>query len=193
MNRHLLPVEFDQLLDGELGFETAPLKAHVRSCDQCRAELETARLLVRDLGHLPRLAPSRDFSDKVMAQVQLFTPWHVALADSLRALVPSSRRWRIAATAGLATAGALVTAVVVLALIRLDAVLFVGELIWDRLGEGAMSALTSGVASLLGDGAAEAFRASGAVGVAVLLVALTATALAAAGALRAVAARARSR
>ena len=193
MNRHLLPDEIDQLLDGEVGFETAPLKAHVRSCDQCHAELETARLLVRDLGHLPRLAPSGDFSDKVMARVQLFTPWHVALGDSLRALVPTSRRWRIAATAGLATGGALVTAVVVLALVRLDAVLFVGELVWDRLRSGAMSVLTSGVASLLGDGAAEAFRASGAVGVAVLLAGLTVTALVAAGALRAVAVRARSR
>ena len=193
MNRHLLPDEIDQLLDGEIGFETAPFKAHVRSCDLCRAALETARLLVRDLGHLPRLAPSHDFADKVMAQVQVFTPWHVALADALRGLVPSSRRWRIAATAGLATAGALVTAVVLLALTRLDAVLFVGELVWDRLREGAMGALSSGVAALLGDGAGEAFRASGAVGVLVLFAGLTITTLVAAGALRAVAARARSR
>ena len=193
MNRHLLPVEFDQLLDGDVGFETAPLKAHVRSCDQCRAELETARLLVRDLGQLPRLAPSAAFSDKVMARVQLFTPWHIALGDSLSALVPTSRRWRIAATAGLATGGALVTAVMILALIRLDAVLFVGEMVWDGLRTGAMSALSSGVAALLGDGAGEAFRASGSIGVAVLLAALTVTALVAASALRAVATRARSR
>jgi len=193
VNRHLLPDEIDQLLDGEVGFETANLKGHVRSCDQCRAELESARLLVRDLGHLPRLAPSRDFSDKVMAQVQLFTPWHVALGDSLRALVPESRRWRIAALAGLATGGAFVTAIAVFALIRLDAVLFVGELVWDRLRDGAMGALSSGVAALLGDGAAEAFKASGVVGVFVLLASVTVTVLVAAGALRAVAARARAR
>ena len=49
MNRHLLPEEIDQLLDGEVGFGTTPLKQHVRTCAECRAELDSARVLVSQL------------------------------------------------------------------------------------------------------------------------------------------------
>jgi hypothetical protein len=193
VERHLLPDEIDQLLDGEVGFETAPFKAHIRSCDRCRGELESARLLVRDLEHIPHLAPSAGFSDKVMSQVQIFVPWYVSLGDSVRALVPRSRGWRIAATGGLATAAVVLTALAGLALTRLDGVLFVAEMVWDNLRGGAMSALTGLVAALLGDGAGEAFRASGAIGVAVLFAAVALTGFIALGTLRAVAARSRSR
>lgn len=193
MERHLLPDEIDQLLDGEVGFETAPLKAHVRSCDLCRGELESARVLVRELEHLPRLRPSLGFSDRVLSRVQLFVPWHVALADWARSLVPRSKGWRIAATAGLATTGLLVTVVSVWALTRLDAVLFVAEMIWDRLRTGAMGMLSGAVGSLFGEGAAEAFRASGAVGVALLFGALGLTGLVAVGTMRAITARSRAR
>ena len=193
VNKHLLPDEIDQLLDGEVGFETAPLKAHLRSCDQCRGEFENARLLVRDLEHLPHLRPSPAFADNVMARVQLFVPWHVALADSARALVPRSRGWRVAAITGLASAGVLVSVAAVWALTRLDAVLFVSEMIWDRLRTGAMGALAGAVESVLGQGAAEAFRASGAVGVGVLFGAVGITGLVALGTVRAIAARSRAR
>jgi hypothetical protein len=193
VERHLLPDEIDQLLDGEVGFETAPFKAHVRSCDLCRGELESARLLVRDLEHIPHLAPSPDFANKVMSRVQLFVPWHVALADTVRGLVPRTRGWRVVATGGLATAALLVTAASVWGLMHLDAVLFVGEMLWDRLSAGAMSALTSVVASVLGVGAAEAFHASGGIGVAVLFGVVLATGLAAVGTVRAVTARSRAR
>ena len=193
MERHLLPDEIDQLLDGEVGFETAPLKAHVRSCDHCRGELETASLLVRDLEHIPHLAPSADFSNKVMSRVQIFVPWYIALGDWVRSLVPRSRGWRIAATGGLATAAVVLTTLSVLALTRLDGVLFVAEMVWDNLRGGAMSALTGLVATLLGDGAGEAFRASGAIGVGVLFAAVGLTGLIAFGTLRAVAARSRAR
>jgi hypothetical protein len=193
VERHLLPDEIDQLLDGEVGFETAPLKAHVRSCDYCRGELESARALVRQLEHLPHFDPSPDFGDRVMARVQLFVPWHVALADTARALVPRSRGWRVAAIAALSTGSVVITVAAVWALVRLDAVLFVGEMVWDRLRAGAMSALTAGVTSLLGDGVGEAFRASGGIGIALLLLAVTVTGLLAVGTIRAVAARSRAR
>ena len=193
MERHLLPEEIDQLLDGEVGFETAPLKAHVRSCDRCRGELESARVLVRELGHLPHLAPSPGFADRVMAHVQLFVPWQVALSDSAKALLPRSRGWRIAAGVGFAAASTLITVALAWAFVRFDAVMFVAEMIWDRLRTGAMGALSGAVASLLGDGAAEAFRASGAIGVGVLFALLAVTGLLAAVTFRAVAARSRAR
>ncbi|HEY9480323.1 MAG TPA: hypothetical protein VIP79_09540, partial [Gemmatimonadaceae bacterium] len=94
MNRHLLPEEIDQLLDGEVGFGTAPLKQHVRTCSECRAELDSARALVNRLEQLPRFAVPSRFTDEVMSRVQVFVPWHVALADSFRALAPTQRKWR---------------------------------------------------------------------------------------------------
>jgi len=193
VERHLLPDEIDQLLDGEVGFETAPLKAHVRGCAECTQALERGRAVVQELEHLPQLRPSLAFSDRVMSKVQVFVPWHVALADWARGLVPRNRSWRIAAITGLATAGALLTAVSVWALMRLDAVLFVSEMLWDRLRAEAMSLLASAVGSVLGDGAAVAFRASGAMGVGLLVAALAGCALLAFGTVRAVAARSRAR
>jgi len=193
VNRHLLPDEIDQLLDGEVGFETAPLKAHVRGCDRCRTELERAREFVRDLEHLPHYRPSLGFSDRVMSRVQVFVPWHVALADWARALVPRSRGLRIAVGTGLAAAGLVLTVASVWVLTRLDAVLFVGEMLWDRLRDGSMGALTAFVGALLGDGAAEAFRASGAVGVGILAGVVVATALVGLGTVRAITARSRAR
>ena len=99
MERHLLPEEIDLLLDGEVGFGTPPLKAHVRSCAACSHELESARALVRQLEHLPHIAPSPLFASRVLSRVQLFVPWHVALLDSMRGLVPQSRGLRVAAAA----------------------------------------------------------------------------------------------
>ena len=193
MERHLLPDEIDQLLDGEVGFETAPLKAHVRGCAECSQALDRARAVVRELEHLPPLRPSLAFSDRVMSRVQVFVPWHVALADWARGLVPQARGWRIVATAGMATAVRRRPAVSFWALTRLDAVLFVSEMLWDRLRAGAMSALASMVGALLGDGAAEAFRASGALGVGLLVAAFAGCALLAFGTVRAVSARSRAR
>src|SRR5579871_5571050 len=86
-HRHLLPDEIDQLLDGETGFGVAPLQAHLRDCEQCQAAFEEQREVVEALEHLPRLAPSPEFASRVMAQVQIYEPWHVAARDSVVAWV----------------------------------------------------------------------------------------------------------
>ena len=110
--QHLRPDENELLLDGEDGFGVAPLRAHVRSCASCRLEFDRAQELMVALDALPDFAPSVNFSDRVMAQVQVFEPWHAAAARTLGTLVPASQPARIAAgfgaaiTAGLATAGA---------------------------------------------------------------------------------------
>ena len=94
-HRHLLPDEIDQLLDGEAGFGVAPLQAHVESCAACRAELAEARQVVSALERLPHLATSPLFADRVMSQVQVFEPWHVAALDSVKQWVPASRSARL--------------------------------------------------------------------------------------------------
>ncbi|WP_439643396.1 hypothetical protein [Gemmatimonas sp.] len=112
IDRHLRPDEIELLLDGEEGFGVAPLRAHARSCMECQAELESARELMFALDTLPDFAPSPAFADRVMSQVQVFEPWHVAATRAVEQFVPATRSARLAAglgaavTAGLATAGA---------------------------------------------------------------------------------------
>ncbi|HET7551730.1 MAG TPA: hypothetical protein VFK04_10570 [Gemmatimonadaceae bacterium] len=193
MNRHLLPEEIDQLLDGEVGFGTAPLKQHVRTCAECRAELESARVLVDQLEQLPHFALSPRFSEEVMERVHVFVPWHVALADSVRAFIPQQRRWRTAAWAGV---GALASVLLIASLwivTRLDAVLFAVELGVDRVRAAGAWAFSNIVVSLFGDAAAQALSASGPAGIAVALLVTVLTALLAVGALRMVVAGARRR
>jgi hypothetical protein len=116
-HRHLLPTEIDLLLDDEEGFGVAPLKAHVRSCPDCMARLEEARLVTDAIEELPHFAPSFSFADKVMAQVPVFVPWHVAARDSVRQAVhrwtPASRPARVA-VGGLAASVASVLTVGIL-------------------------------------------------------------------------------
>jgi hypothetical protein len=111
-DRHLRSDEIELLLDGEEGFGVAPLRAHAQSCASCRQELERARRLMVALDSLPDFAPSVNFSDRVMSQVQVFEPWHAAATRTVGQFVPATRPARIAAgfgaaiTVGIATAGA---------------------------------------------------------------------------------------
>lgn len=186
MDRHLLPEEIDQLLDGEVGFGTAPLKAHVRACAACRAELDAARTLVRQLEHLPYLAPSGAFTDHVLSQVQIFVPWYVTALDTLRGWLPRSRAGRTAALAGFGTAAAAFTLVSLWILTRLDTVLFAADMALDRIRAVTTGALSNVVASLFGDTAVHALRSTGAMGVWIALTVLLLATAFAARALRAV-------
>ena len=88
-HRHLLPDEIDLLLDDEVGFGVAPLKAHIRDCADCRAQVDEARFVVDALEDLPHFAPSHTFADRVMSQVPVFVPWHVAARDTVRRWLPT--------------------------------------------------------------------------------------------------------
>ena len=110
-HRHLLPNEIDLLVDGEGGFGLAPLRAHVRDCAFCRSELDEARQIADSLEELPHLAPSVGLADRVMAQVPVFVPWHVAARDAVGRWVPQARPLRVAAfTVGTAGASLLTVA-----------------------------------------------------------------------------------
>ncbi|HEU6451571.1 MAG TPA: hypothetical protein VFT57_09145 [Gemmatimonadaceae bacterium] len=193
MNRHLLPEEIDQLLDGEVGFGTTPLKQHVRTCAECRAELDSARVLVSQLEQLPHFTLSPRFTDEVMQRVHVFVPWHVALADTVRAFIPQQRRWRTAAWAGVASVATVMLLASLWLITRLDAALFVVELGLERIRAAGAWALSNVVVALFGDTAAQALSSSGAAGLAVALLVAILTALLAVGALRMVVAGARHR
>lgn len=159
-HRHLLPDEIDQLLDGETGFGIAPLEAHVRECAQCRAELDAGRRLVSAIERLPRLAPSPLFAEHVMAQVNVYEPWDVAVRDAVATwterLVPQSRSLRVAAgAAGLTVALALSAACVWLGA-HIEAVFFFGSLVRARLRDVVIQQLGAAVAAVFGERAVDA-------------------------------------
>jgi hypothetical protein len=192
VERHLLPEEIDLLLDGEVGFGTPPLKAHVRSCAVCTKELEGARALVRQLEHLPHIAPSPLFAARVMESVQLFVPWHVTLLDSLRAFIPESRPLRFAAAGMFASIAIVLTIVSAWVFTRIDAVMFTADLVLERMRSAAFGALGTGMTALFGE-AARPLLSGGAIGLALAALLFVVTGAAAATMIRVAAVRARGR
>jgi hypothetical protein len=185
VDRHLLPDEIDSLLDGEVGFGTAPLKMHVRRCVQCAAELDGARALVRTLEHLPHLSPSPLFRERVMARVQVFVPWHAALLDTLRGWLPRSRPARAVVGGGLTITALALTALALWVGTRLDTVIFAGELLLDR-GRALLSDALGAVAAVaFGEPALRALRSGSPFSIIVAMLLLVAAAAAGARVLRA--------
>jgi hypothetical protein len=153
-HRHLLPTEIDLLLDDEEGFGVAPLKAHVRSCPDCLARLEEARVVTDAIEELPHFAPSFSFADSVMAQVPVFVPWHVAARDSVRGVVqrwmPASRPGRVAVF-GLATSVASVLTVGILWIAtQTDVLVFAAGVAGERLRELVMNGGRDALLALFG-------------------------------------------
>ena len=176
-HRHLLPNEIDLLVDGEAGFGVAPLRAHILECDDCRARLDDARVVVDTLESLPQFAPDARLADRVMAQVPVFVPAHVAARDSVQRWLPTSSTARVAAVAlGTTVAGALTVAMLWLAT-RGDAVLFVSGLLGDRVRAAVAGAMRDLAVALLGETALTALQATGAVGTSLLVLGFLLTAL----------------
>jgi hypothetical protein len=192
-HRHLLPEEFDLLLDGEVGFGVTPLRAHVRRCAECRAELEVQRAVVAELEELPHFAPSASFADHVMAQVQVFEPAHVAAADTARRWVPESRPARVLGGALAASVAFVVTVAALWAAARLDIVVALTGMVADRSRATAGQLFEQLASSALGDPAAATLAANGPAALALALAALCAAVIASALALRALAAASRRR
>ena len=189
-HRHLLPEEIDQLLDGEEGFGVAPLRNHLDECTSCQAEYRALAKLVAGLESLPLVAPSPLFSERVMRQVQVFEPWHVALRDTVQRWMPRSSVGRVFTGATGGIMAVVMTIVAVWLGKRADAVLFLANLVIQRTREGIVGAVNATALSLFGDSAAAAlqnggliaiFGAAGAMAAAVLVVAFGVKTLATAG------------
>ena len=138
-HRHLLPTEIDLLIDDEEGFGVAPLKAHVRSCPECLARLEEARLVTDTIEELPHFAPSFNFADKVMAQVPVFVPWHVAARDAVRDAaqrwMPASRPARLAAVGLTASVASVLTVAILWIATQTDFLVFATGVAGSRFRE----------------------------------------------------------
>jgi anti-sigma factor RsiW len=176
-HRHLLPNEIDLLVDGEAGFGVAPLRAHVAECDECRARLDDARVVVDALEALPHFAPDSRLAERVMAQVPVFVPAHVAARDSVMRWLPQSAPARAAAAVvGTSIAGLLTLAMIWLAS-RGDAAIFATSLFADRVQSLVIGTARDLALSLLGESAVAAIQASGMLGVTLLVLGFLGTAV----------------
>jgi anti-sigma factor RsiW len=183
-HRHQLPNEIDLLVDGEAGFGVAPLRAHVAECDDCRARLDDARIVVDALEALPHFAPDSRLADRVMAQVPVFVPAHVAARDSVFRWLPQSSRTRAAAAIVGTSVGGLLTIAMVWLASRGDAVVFATGLFADRFQTLVMGTARDVALAVLGESAVAALQAAGTLGVTLLVLGFLGTALGTVFALR---------
>lgn len=160
IDRHLRPDEIELLLDGEEGFGVAQLRAHASSCSVCQDEMARAQELMLALDTLPDFAPSPAFADRVMSQVQVFEPWHVAAIRTVEQYVPATRPARIAAGLGAAVTAGLATAGATWAVARADMGLLLAQFGLERFREQMVAAGSDVVATVVGQPGLEAMRGS---------------------------------
>lgn len=175
-HRHLLPNEIDLLVDGEAGFGVAPLRAHIEECVECRDRVEDARIVVDALEALPHFAPDSRLTDRVMSQVPVFVPAHVAARDSVARWLPQPGPARAAAAAILTSVAGALTMTLIWLATQGDAVVFVSGLMGDRLRGVVVGAARDLAVALLGESALAALQATGAIGVSLLLAGFVLTA-----------------
>ena len=187
-HRHLLPDEIDLLLDDEVGFGVAPLKAHVRDCVECRARVDEARFVVDALEDLPHFAPSHTFADRVMVQVPVFVPWHVTARESVLRWLPQSRAARIAVGALAASAASLITLAILWIATQTDVVTVASGAAGDELRGLVYEAGRQVLSTVFGDQMFAIIQRTGTLGVGAALVGLVAAAAGSIAGLRALAA-----
>jgi hypothetical protein len=168
-HRHLLPNEIDLLLDEETGFGVQPLKEHVRACADCGTRLQQAQEVAAALSTLPQLSPRIGLADRVMAQVPVFVPWHVAARDSVAQWVPTGPAARAAAALIIAVVGTAITGLTLWIATRGDMI----AALTGVAGEGVRGTVTSAfgevVVSLLGPQVFQAVQTVGPIGFALAL------------------------
>ena len=163
-HRHLLPDEFEDIIDGEVGENTPALRAHLDECVECKAELAKRSELSTTLEHLAHHGPAPLFSYRVMSQVQVFEPWHVALRDSVRRLVPQTKpaRW-IAGVTAVMIATVMTMAGIWAALNTESAWLF-AEVGVKRIRAGLLGSIKGALETVFGRDALNALEGTGMMG-----------------------------
>jgi hypothetical protein len=172
-HRHLLPSEIDLLLDGEAGFGVAPLQTHVRDCAECASRLEDARIIVDTLEALPHFAPSAALADRVMAQVPIFVPWHVAAREAVTGTVerwaPASRGARLAVAGAVTSVLAVLTIGMVWVAVQGDLLLVASGLAGDRLRTLVGGVVRDAAVAVFGEQMLIAVQQTGALGIALAM------------------------
>jgi hypothetical protein len=187
-HRHLLPDEIDLLLDDEVGFGVQPLKAHVRDCDDCRAKVEDARVIIDALEDLPHFAPAHTFADRVMSQVPVFVPWHVAARDTIARWLPQSGPARIAVAALATSAASVLTVVILWISTQSDVIALASGVAGGGIQQVFFDASRRILTTVFGDQMFAIIQKTGTVGIAAALLGMVAAAAGSAAGLSALAA-----
>ncbi|HYC53250.1 MAG TPA: hypothetical protein VEB19_19255 [Gemmatimonadaceae bacterium] len=137
-------------MDGDTGFGVQPLREHVATCGDCRARLSEAREVVAALSAMPLFAPRMGLADKVMAQVPVFVPWHVAARDAVRQWVPDSPVARALAAVVVAVVGTVVSGLTLWAATRGDVLSTLTAVVGEQARAGVADAAGSLVVALFG-------------------------------------------
>jgi hypothetical protein len=168
-HRHLQPNEIDLLVDGEVGFGMAPLRAHVADCVDCRTRFEEARVVVDALEGLPHFAPSVNLADRVLAQVPVFVPWHVAARDAVEQALaewsPRSRPLRTAAYATAASVLAVLSVAMLWVITQVEVLAVAGGVAGNRLVDLLGTVGRDAAGAVLGEPMLAAIQQAGLVGV----------------------------
>jgi hypothetical protein len=186
-HRHLLPDEIDLLVDDEVGFGVTPLKAHIRDCAHCRTLVEDARLVVGALEEVPHFTPSHTFTDRVMAQVPVFVPWHVTARDTVAQWLPRSRSARLAVAALATSAVSVLTVTILWVATQTDVLVLATSAAGDQMQNLVYTAGRDVLATVFGDQMFAIIQRTGTVGIAAALLGLATTAAASIVGLRALA------
>lgn len=165
-HRHLLPNEIDLLVDEESGFGVQPLREHVRDCPDCRARLTEAQQVVSALAEVPHLAPRLGLADRVMSQVPVFVPWHVAARDAVIQWVPTGRGARLLAAALVGLVGSVVTGLTLWIATRGDMLAVFTGLVGEEARRAATSTVGDLVVTLFGPQVVGAMQQVGPLGIA---------------------------
>ncbi len=168
--RHLLPEEFDQLLEGEeregeIGVDMSRLREHLTQCEACHKELHSLQRIVGTLENLPYVTPTPLLAERVMTGVKVTRSWYVTARDLALRMVPKSRGSRIG-LAVVGTAGAAVTTLLAMwASQRTDAVLFLAALTADRTKDAVLTGARTAGMSFLGEPLSSMIERGGPLGI----------------------------
>jgi hypothetical protein len=138
--------------------------------------------------HLPHFAPSHNFVDKVMAQVPVFVPWHVAARDTVRQWLPQSRSARYAVLSAATSVASLVTLAVLWITTQTDALVLATGMAGDRLRDLVVQVGRGVIATVFGEQVFTAVQQLGTVGIVIALLGFVGVAGGALAGLRAIAA-----
>src|SRR5512143_3529590 len=150
-HRHLLPDEIDLLVDYEVGFGVPPLKAHIRDCTACLAQVDEARRVLRALEEVPHFSPSHTFADRVMSQVPVFVPWHVTARDTAARWLPQARSARLAVAALATSAASVLTVAILWSATQTDVVVLATSAAGDQVQNLVYNAGRDVLATVFGD------------------------------------------
>ena len=166
---HLEPADIELLIDDEQSPGAAPLAAHAARCDSCRAAVLEARFVAEMLSTAPHLKPTREFTERVMGGVHVSAPWHVAVGDTMRAVVPESGAARVTMGIAAALAGIVSTAGVVWVALRADQAAVVTSLAAERGGALVLRVANDVAGGVFGPTAVELLRTHGLTAVAIAI------------------------